>query len=322
LKLLRKLPVERERRRRRVRRLVAVATLPSLVTLGNLLCGFGAIYCAMLSVHADAEDLARLTLRSELLERMLPSYLAIGAYLIFGAMICDALDGRLARLTRRTSDFGGQLDSLADVVSFGVAPAVLAVCLVMPALRGEFGGVVDGKVFGRVAWFAAAVYVACGALRLARFNVENVHDESAHMRFLGLPAPGAAGALASLIVLHEEVIRVSLGWASQWLVGAMPVASLVLAVLMVSRVRYVHFINVYLRGRRPISHLVGIVIVVTVAWIYPQLMLAGLMCGYAMSGVVAWAWRRGPGRRRAGIEAAAGEGGGAGVAGGAEQRTR
>ena len=114
-------------------------------------------------------------------------------------MIFDALDGRVARLMRKTSDFGAQMDSLADVISFGVAPAFLLIGLVSKALLGD-GQVspISDQISGRIVWIIAAVYVCCGALRLARFNVENVHDESSHMWFKGLPIPGAAsgGGLA------------------------------------------------------------------------------------------------------------------------------
>ncbi|HUW84023.1 MAG TPA: CDP-alcohol phosphatidyltransferase family protein [Phycisphaerae bacterium] len=291
MKLLRDEAKHHPRKPRR-KRLTAVATLPTMMTLGNLLCGFGAIYCAILAVQADGADLSRLTFRSALFERMMPTYLAVGAYLVFAALIFDALDGRLARLTRRTSDFGGQLDSLADMVSFGAAPAALVLCLVMPLLREQADAIMGGKLYWRMAWVAAAVYVACTAIRLARFNVENIHDESAHMSFRGLPAPGAGVTLAALIVLHEEVIRVEMQWASRWLMLALPVAAFVLGLVMVSSLRYVHLVNVYLRGRRPISHLVALLIVVTLAWVAPQLVLAVLICGYALSAPTVALWRR------------------------------
>ncbi len=299
LKLLRKHSVERRPLPRRRRRLLRVATLPSLATLGHLLCGFGAVYCAMVSVQVDAGAQAgAAALRTGLLSRMMPTYVAVGAYLLLAAMILDGLDGRLARLTRKTSDFGAQLDSLADVVSFGVAPAVLVLCLVMPALGGHWQWPAGEKLLSRVAWVAVAVYVSCAALRLARFNVENIHDESAHVTFRGLPTPGAAGALASLVLLHEEVIRVEAQWASGWLVAVMSVAAFGLGLLMVSPLRYVHPVNVYLRGRRPISHLVAMVFVLTLVFIYPQLVLAGLVWIYVLSGPVGAGWRRLAGRRR------------------------
>ena len=294
VKLLKNSQGDRPRGRRR---LVAVATLPSLLTLGNLLSGFAAIYCAMLAVQPETLEItAKMAQRSELFQRMLPSYLAIGAYLLFLAMICDALDGRVARMTRKTSDFGGQLDSLADMVSSGVAPAALMLCLVMKYRDDLPAGLAESKLLWRAVWMAAAVYVSCAALRLARFNVENTHDEAAHTVFKGLPAPGGAAAMATLIVLHEEVIRIQLQSASIWLIGVLPAAGFLLGLLMVGRLPYVHFMNVYLRGRRPISHLVGIVILLAVMWMHPQLVMAVLACGYAASGPVTSLYRRLTGR--------------------------
>src|SRR5438874_9724784 len=101
---------EAQRHRRRERRLKAVAVLPSLMTLGNLMCGFAAIYACLLSADWKGADLGRATFNSPGMERMFPTYLAIGAYMLFVAMFFDVLDGRLARLTRKTSDFGAQLD--------------------------------------------------------------------------------------------------------------------------------------------------------------------------------------------------------------------
>ncbi len=104
--------------------------------------------------------------------------------------------------------------------------------------------------------------------------------------------------MGSLVLLHEEVIRVEAQWASGWLVAVMSVAAFGLGLLMVSPLRYVHPVNVYLRGRRPISHLVAMVFVLTLVFIYPQLVLAGLVWIYVLSGPVVAGWRRLAGRRR------------------------
>src|SRR5688572_7205282 len=118
----------REHRRRRIRRhgrrayIRSVYFLPSLATLGNAVCGFGAIYVAGFdSVNVGNDPIAR--------DLLLPNKFLVAAYLVFIAMVFDALDGRLARFARHTTDFGGQLDSLADVVSFGAAPAYIALQL-------------------------------------------------------------------------------------------------------------------------------------------------------------------------------------------------
>ena len=125
----------------RSRRLRAVAVLPTLATLTNLFCGFAAIHFCMRALFAAGGRISPLddiTLDRALFERLLPSFLAMAGYMIFLSMFFDALDGRLARLARKTTTFGGQLDSLADMVSFGLAPAVLTVTLMTRQLKGEW----------------------------------------------------------------------------------------------------------------------------------------------------------------------------------------
>src|SRR5205085_5730505 len=121
------------------------------------------------------------------------------AYLIFVAMIFDALDGRLARFTRHTTDFGGQLDSLADAVSFGAAPAFIALLL----FKNE--GPQLPFVVTRLIWAIGALYFSCAAIRLARFNVSNEHGEQHHFSFLGLPSPGAAAAVVAFILIQQDL---------------------------------------------------------------------------------------------------------------------
>src|SRR5262249_39568296 len=148
------------------------------------------------------------TLHSARMEKIFPTYAAIGCYLVFMASAFDGIDGRLARLARKTREFGAQLDSLADILSFGAAPALLPMTIARPVLRiGDWSE--SARIYWRIEWVLIAGYVCCAALRLARFNVENVEDESAHQKFKGLPSPGAAAALVGLVLLHEDVIRVS-----------------------------------------------------------------------------------------------------------------
>jgi len=296
------------RKRLKRKRLSRIALLPTLLTLGNLLCGFAAVHFAA----KHLADAAVVTSGHARLEQWLPTNLAIAAYLVFAAMAFDALDGAVARLTRRTSDFGGQLDSLADVVSFGVAPAMLLVAIISKALAGEqVVTPISDQLSGRAVWIIAAIYVSCAALRLARFNVENVHDVSAHLSFKGLPSPGAGGALAALVILHEDVLQRS-RWiwlptdlASQLLLWSLPAVTLGLALLMVSRVRYVHAVNRYLRGRRSWGYVVRAMFVVGAFVVYPQLVLAGLLVAYGFSGPVAAVWRSWGPREPAGIGEAA-----------------
>ena len=284
------------RRRPRRRRLRSIAMLPSMATLGNLICGFAAIFFAAMYYGGREPDLAS----GAMMSKYLPSYLAIAGYLIFLALFWDALDGQLARLTRSSSEFGAQLDSLADVVSFGAAPAFLVIFLLEHTLQGESVTPVSTGLFGRLAWVMAAVYFACTALRLARFNVETVDHESAHNSFRGLPSPAAGATVATLVVLHEDVLRVlgedefrsELYWASNALVKALPFVLVVLGLLMVSRIRYTHMANAYLRGRRPFTHLVGAVFLFAVFLFRPQLTLAALATLYTLSGPFFYVIRR------------------------------
>src|SRR5262249_51418107 len=154
------------------------------------------------------------------------------AYLIFVAMIFDALDGRLARFARHTTDFGGQLDSLADAVSFGAAPAFIALLL----FKTE--GPTLPFVVTRLIWAIGALYFSCAAIRLARFNVSNEHGEQHHFSFLGLPSPGAAAAVVSLILMQQDLRHdVRTGWAevlSNVCIYLLPLVVLFSGLLMIS----------------------------------------------------------------------------------------
>jgi len=270
------------RRLRKPRRVRGVAVLPSLFTLGNAICGFAAIYYAAMP-EADFQ------------KRFFISPLAFAGYLILIAILADAIDGRLARLSKSASNFGAQLDSLADVVSFGVAPAFLLIKLLAPT---QAASPVVAPTVGKVIWLIAVIYLCCTALRLARFNVESVTDSSAHQTFRGLPAPGAAGIIASLVVLHQEFLGEATGlgdWlrdsigvdlAIQVMVRALPVVTLVLALAMVSRIPYVHLLNQYLAGRRSFKHLVRLTIFLILCLVHLQIALVCMFCGFGLSGPV------------------------------------
>jgi CDP-diacylglycerol--serine O-phosphatidyltransferase len=240
-------------------------------------------------------------------------------------MVLDALDGRLARFARVTSDFGGQLDSLCDAVSFGVAPAFLMNRLVVEGLRDvdlPFG---VGRVLW-LAWVCGAVYLGCTLIRLARFNVENVHDEEAHLSFKGLPSPAAAGALVSLIVILANCWKeVEPGAAACVMLWALPVVAVVLGLLMVSNLRYLHLLNQFVRGRRPLGHLVLVLLVIAMAFLLREVFLPLGFGAYALSGPVMHVHRKfarprgpkageglgGPGSAGAGAPPPAGRMGGA-----------
>ena len=253
-----------------LRELRGVSLLPALATLGNLFCGFGAGLAALLAMRTEGLGGAA----------GWGSPVVVGCGLIFGALIFDMLDGRLARLARRTTEFGAQLDSLADIVSFGVAPVLLLLAIVLAA----------GPMAAMQPWvwrllvLVCLVYLACAAIRLARFNVEAVRDEQGHVVFSGLPTPAAGAGLTALLLLHELG-----GFSPGGLLvfrAAMVVAVVVLAVLMISRVSYMHVLNVYLRRRRPLTHMVLIVVTVGLALVFPVWVLGATAWLYIVSGPV------------------------------------
>ncbi|TWT40581.1 CDP-alcohol phosphatidyltransferase [Phycisphaerae bacterium RAS1] len=271
------------------RPLRAVALLPSAATLGNLLCGFFAIVLCLLSIRAGFYEVPRRAIHPQLQE-FFPSYLAVAAYLIVAAMVFDALDGRLARLARRTSEFGAQLDSIADIVSFGVAPALLHLTLFLRLAVRPDGPPEIMKVQWHMALVAIMVYVSCAAIRLARYNTENIEDEAAQRRFSGLPTPGGAAALCAAMLLHEDLAFMKsalfgIDWASVLRWGIPPLVFAV-GLLMVSRVNYVHVFNEYVRREHPPIHLVWLLVAIGICFYWPQGFLALLATAYLLSGLV------------------------------------
>ncbi len=284
----------------RGRRLIGISLLPAAATLGNLLCGVIAIFCCLLAVRAEyAQELFNIQPRVPLerLESIFPTHIAAGAYLIVLAMIFDALDGRLARLTRRTSEFGAQLDSLADIVSFGIAPVALFLTLLLrPALYGTTDQPDVSSLQFRAGLLCGLVYASCAAIRLARFNVENVKSEEGHSAFSGLPTPAAAAVVVAWLALHETLRDTGfdlwgINWAgvSRWLIAATALGT---GLLMVSRIDYVHVFNVYFRRKHPPTHLVWLVVLVVLGWYSFELLLVLLSLSYVVSGPIRWLWLR------------------------------
>jgi CDP-diacylglycerol---serine O-phosphatidyltransferase len=271
----------REQRRRRLRRrrrrayIRSVYFLPSLATLGNGLCGFAAIYVAGLDWARDPWT-----------RFFLENHYVWSAYFILLAMIFDVLDGRLARFTRHPTDFGGQLDSLADVISFGVAPAYLA----LEVFKDTNPDV--APIISRLVWTAGALYVACALVRLARFNVSNQQGEQYHFSFLGLPSPGAAGAVASFVLLQQDLaVNSAPAWA-QAMTWALPALTAYLGILMVSTIRYPHMLNRYLRGRRSVGRLLAAVVVLLLVVVAFRYTLAAVTLLYSVGWSVSWLWMR------------------------------
>jgi CDP-diacylglycerol--serine O-phosphatidyltransferase len=278
----------REHRRRRMRRhgrrayIRSVYFLPSIATLGNAVCGFGAMYVAALAASAavTAEPIIQ---HDRWTQWWADHGFVAAAYLIFLAMVFDALDGRLARFARHTTDFGGQLDSLADVVSFGAAPAFIA----MQLFKAEVPTI--PVVLSRAVWAIGALYFCCAAVRLARFNVSNEHGEQHHFSFLGLPSPGAGGAVAAWILMQQDLRHLDYTWLAKLASWVVPFLVLATGLLMVSNVRYPHVINRYLRGKRSVGRLLFVVVLVLLLVVWHQYTLAFGTFLYAFYGPATWA---------------------------------
>jgi len=284
---------------RRRRRLRTVAMLPTLLTLGNLCFGFAAIYCCgreLQDLGAGKGPGEALTLKREFWEKRAPSFLSIAAWTILGSMICDALDGRVARKTGRASKFGEQLDSLADVVSFGVAPGLMMTTLVHREIAQWGHPPWYFEHFGQMSMFIGTIYACCAALRLARFNVEATMDEAAHQGFKGLPSPGAAAAVVSVVFLHDHLDFVG-GWElmADVLAKALPICTLAFALLMVSRVRYTHAVSWLLR-RRPFEHVILVLLALPLIWIYTAQTMAVAAWFFALGGPARYVFYRLTGR--------------------------
>ncbi len=239
-----------------------IAVLPTLLTLGNGICGFVAITFASKIIAGQASE------ESEW------NFAWAGWFILF-AMVFDMLDGYVARLSKTASDFGGELDSLCDVVSFGVVPAFLLLKLGPAAEPNPF--------FHKIVAGIAALYFACTALRLARFNVANDTDAASHKRFKGLPSPGAAGCVAALAIVRGEFAHTL---ASPW-VGldldqarllieraveiTAPLGTLVVALLMVSNVPYPHVTGKIIRGKKHIGRLIQVMLVAFILLMFRSL---------------------------------------------------
>jgi CDP-diacylglycerol--serine O-phosphatidyltransferase len=225
-----------------------------MATLGNAICGFGAIYVTTL-LPADTAAAANGTAGHDPIAVAFSNHrFLVAAYLIFLAMVFDALDGRLARFARHTTDFGGQLDSLADVISFGCAPAFLALQLFKN--QASYLDYEYPLAFTRLVWAVGALYMSCAAIRLARFNVSNEHGEQHHFSFLGLPSPGAGAVVAAFVLMQQDLLLNNYARLAHACTLSLPLIVAASGLLMVSGVRYPHFVNQYLRGRRSIARLV------------------------------------------------------------------
>jgi CDP-diacylglycerol---serine O-phosphatidyltransferase len=238
------------RRRPHLKMKKGIYILPNLFTTGNLFCGFWSI----ISVFQETYFFA--------------------AVAILVAAVFDALDGKVARLSGSTSKFGVQYDSLADLISFGMAPAILAFSWAL-------------RPYGRLGWLAAFLFVVCGALRLARFNVMAAAGDTKY--FKGLPIPGAAAMIALTILLYQRLIET--GGVKDIVILVM---IYVLAFLMVSNIRYSSFKELNLARRKPFSTFISVVLLLIVIVMEPVIVLFAFILAYTFSGPVGMflAWQK------------------------------
>ena len=235
----------KHRKRRRIRDLrdKGVYLLPNLFTTANLFCGVFAVLAIFNGESTRA------------------------AMAIFVAMLFDVVDGKVARMTKTTSHFGMEYDSLSDLISFGVAPGLLVYSW---GLSG----------YGRLGWAAVFLYIVCGALRLSRYNV---HQAASEMKgFMGLPIPSAAALISSMILLDDYILHLGKDIRPIVVLGM----TYILAFLMVSTLKYRGLKEIHLRNPTSFSVLVATVLILLLLVVAPQVMLFGLTLLYVLSGMI------------------------------------
>lgn len=232
--------------------------LPSLFTCGNISCG-------LLSVFSSSGG-----------------HFIRAAWFLIGALACDIVDGRIARMTKTTSDFGMQLDSLSDLVSFGIAPAIMMYMLVL-------------NTMSKTGIAIAVLFVLCSALRLARFNVL-AHKGEIHKHFVGLPTPASAGVIISFVLSYEllgpEEFALNFKTIPRLMklmpafFKAMPIVMIVLSFLMVSNIPYLSFKKIKLTRVRTIQLFALLIVLVLLVLVYPQNIFFIIFTVYALSGLL------------------------------------
>jgi CDP-diacylglycerol---serine O-phosphatidyltransferase len=255
--------------------------LPNMMTAGNLLCGFMAVVsCINARLAASAGD-------GLYLESTAAAHYRYAVYFIVGAALFDTLDGRLARMGGRESLFGAEFDSLADVISFGLSPALLMFCVILAPSQAF-------PWFRQIGWFVGFVYLLCAAMRLARFNVITnplLHrgPKEASKDFVGLPVPAAAGTVAAFVLFLLKLDEADKSLNRYAL--ALPFLMLLIAFLMMSRYRYPSGKNVDFQTRTKMRTFVALIIMIGLVLVFKEYAFLGLCLGYIFFGLIRH-WRR------------------------------
>lgn len=269
-----------------VRQASRIYFLPNLMTGGNLFCGFMAI------VHCIQARLAESALTAEYRGLTNAEHYKYAVWFIFGAAAFDALDGRLARMGGRESLFGAEFDSLADVISFGMAPALLMFYLILAPTTGDY------EWFRNIGWAIGFIYLLCAAMRLARFNVITnpllrPGTKDSNKDFVGLPVPAAASTVAATVLFLlklAESDRSLKAWAL-----ALPPLMLLVAFLMVSTVRYPSGKNVDMQTKTRLRTFIVLVCGIGLVIFYKEYAVLGLCVGYIFYGLFRYLRRGRPG---------------------------
>jgi CDP-diacylglycerol--serine O-phosphatidyltransferase len=248
--------------------------LPNLMTAGNLFCGFVAVIkCIQARLEAIAPGTYAPHSQADLYTE--------AVWFILAAVVFDSLDGRLARLGGRESLFGAEFDSLADVITFGVAPALMVFFLILSPTQGY-------PMFRQIGWFIGFIYLLCAAVRLARFNVITnplLHPPKESSKdFVGLPVPAAAGTVVSLVLLLLHLSEDNLVFHR--LALALPILLLLIAGLMVSTIRYPSFKHIDWQTKTRFRTFVLIIIFACLAFWQQEVAFIALFLGYIFYGII------------------------------------
>ena len=231
-----------------------IYVLPNLFTTASLFCGFYSIIASLKEQFVTA------------------------SIIILVAVVFDGLDGRIARFTNTTSKFGAEYDSLSDVIAFGVAPSFLAYNWAM-------------SFYGKWGWLAAFLFVLCGALRLARYNIQIGIIES--KVFNGLPIPAAASVVATTVIFFDYA-----GVEGKFHDPSMLFFVTVLSILMVSNIKYYSFKDLKLLARKPFMTFFSLILLLIIVLAIPEIVAFVAMLGYAISGPIWWLAKFGQQTRR------------------------
>jgi len=260
-----------------VRQASRIYFLPNLMTAGNLFCGFAAI------IQCIQARLAETSATGDYAGATPAEHYRYAVWFIFGAAAFDTLDGRLARMGGRESLFGAEFDSLADVISFGMAPALLMLYLIISPTQAQ-----DYQWFRNIGWFIGFIYLLCAAMRLARFNVitnpllrPGLKDSNRD--FIGLPVPAAASTGAATVLFLLKLGEADRSLKSGAL--ALPPLMLLIAFLMMSTVRYPSGKNVNLQTKTRLQSFVVVLILIALVVLYKEFAALGICLGYVFFGI-------------------------------------